>query len=218
MGMFREMSKILPEAVSGVASVKHFTVSNQDSAFTAIRAIQHPGAYVSEGSYCQLLVGRTLMMTDTDMEKRSNRGVVGHAQGNVLIAGLGLGMVLLPILEKPEVTSVTVIEKYDDVVKLVEPSIRTASGKNGSKLKVLVADIFEWEAPKGEKWDTIYFDIWPDICTDNLKDMEKLHRKFAKRKNPGAWMDSWQKDYLKSLKRREKDSYSGLMGRCGWRG
>lgn len=209
LGMeFRPMFQVVPEAVEGIASISHFGVSKKDSAFTNIRAMQNPLEHVSEGVYCRLTVGRTLMMTDTSMEKRSNYGVVSNSRGNVLIAGLGIGMVLLPILEKPEVKTVTVIEKFEDVVKLVEPHIRKAAGKNAEKLRVIVADIFEWVPPKGEKWDTIYFDIWPDMCTDNLDEMEKLHRKFARRKTPGAWMDSWQKAYLKYRKQQEK--------RMGW--
>jgi spermidine synthase len=135
------------------------------------------------------------------MEQRSNIGVVMEAKGHVLIAGLGIGMILLPLLEKPEVKSVTVVEKYADVVKLVEPHVLAVVGKNAPKLKTIVADIFEWVPPKGEKWDTIYFDIWPDLSMDNLEQMEILHRKFARRKAPGAWMYSWQKDYLKYRKR-----------------
>jgi len=205
---FRPMFQVVPEGVEGEVKISHFEVSKMDSTFTMIRAMQNPLSYVPEGVYCRLTVGRTLMMTDTSMEKRSNYGVVQNSRGNVLIAGLGIGMVLLPILEKPEVETVTVIEKYKDVIKLVETHIREAAGDAGKKLQVIVADIFEWVPPKGGKWDTLYFDIWPDMCTDNLKDMEKLHRKFARRKTPGAWMDSWQKDYLKYQKQREK--------RCRW--
>lgn len=201
---FRPMHEIVPEGSQGVAAIRHFTVSKTDSQFTAIRAFQHPDAYVPEGTYCELKVHGGIMMTDTSMEKRSNYGVVRMARGDVFIAGLGIGMVLLPILEKPEVTSVTVIEKYPEVVALVEEAIRKAAGKNASKLKIVVGDVFEYKPAKGEKYDTIYFDIWPDICTDNLEDMAKLHRKFAKaKKTLDSWMDSWMRDRLKSQKRRE---------------
>jgi hypothetical protein len=210
MSMFKPMSQIVPEGVEGHCSISHFGISKVESNFTAIRSAVRSSSleYVPEGVYCRLTVGHTLMMTDTHMEQNSNYSVVRQAKGSVLIAGLGIGMVLLPILEKPEVTSVMVIEKYAEVVKLVEPHIRAAAGENASKLKVIVADIMEWQPPKGEKWDTIYFDIWPDICTDNLKDMEILHRRFAKRKAPGGWMDSWMKGRLKFQKEREK--------RMGW--
>jgi spermidine synthase len=105
------------------------------------------------------------------------------------------------VLDKPEVESVTVIEKYQDVIDLVAPHYAHP------KLTVICADIYEWTPPKGTVYDTIYFDIWPNICTDNLKDMEKLHRRFASKlnkANPHRWMDSWLKDALKAQLRREK--------------
>jgi len=66
--------------------------------------------YIRPGRYARLHVGHVLMMSDTDMERRSNVQVVQQARGHVLIAGLG--MILHPILAKPEVTRVTVVEKY----------------------------------------------------------------------------------------------------------
>jgi spermidine synthase len=201
---FRPMHEVVPEGSQGVAAIRHFTVSKADSQFTAIRAFQHPDAYVPAGNYCELRVHGGIMMTDTSMEKRSNYEIVRFAQGDVFIAGIGIGMILLPILEKPEVTSVTVIEKYPEVVALVEEHIRKAAGENASKLKVIVGDVFEYKPAKGEKYDTIYFDIWPDICTDNLEDMTKLHRKFARaKKDPGSYMESWMRKRLKAQKRRE---------------
>lgn len=196
--------ELVPEGEQGLATVKHFTVSKHDSAFTAIRAMQHPGSYVPEGSYAQLLVGRTLMMSDTSMERRSNVGFTWKAHGKVLVAGLGLGLILFAIADEPKVEHITVIEKYQDVIDLVSPAVKA---KLGDKVTIICADIFDWRPAKGTKFNTIYFDIWPDICTDNLKDMEKLHRAFASKldkSDPARWMDSWQRDALKAQRRREK--------------
>ena len=209
---FHPMIDVIPEGTKGNARVEHVRVSKNASAFTAIRAMAHGlGEYVREGEYAQLYVGNWLVMSDTSMEKRSNRGVLWNARGDVLIAGLGLGMILLPLLEKPEVKSILVIEKSQDVIDLVEPHIRKAAKKKGSsKLTVVCADIFEWAPPKGQKWDTIYFDIWGDISTDSLKDMGKLHRKFGRRKNPGGWMNSWKRAELKlelARQRRQRWGY-----------
>lgn len=202
-GPFRPMTEVVPEGTQGVAQIVHFTVNPEQSRLTALRGAFSPGAYVPPGSYCELRVHGGLMMTDTSMEKNSNYEVVRQARGDVFIAGLGIGMILLPILGKPEVKSVTVIEKYADVAALVEGAVRQAAGENASKLRVIVADVFDYKPEKGVKYDTIYFDIWPEICTDNLKEMTKLHRKFARAKQPGAWMESWLRKSLKARKRRE---------------
>jgi spermidine synthase len=201
------MVGFIPEGEKGEAQVKHVQVGKQDASFTMIRAMAtgDAGRVVREGAYAQLFVNGCLVMSDTQMERRSNYGVVWNATGDVLIAGLGLGMILLPILYDSKVKTVTVIELSQDVIDLVEPHVRKAmSKKNGAKLTVICADIYEWKPPKGVKWDCIYFDIWADICTDNLKDMSKLHRKFARRKKPGAWMNSWQREMLKSRHARDR--------------
>lgn len=208
---FEPMANHIPAGEKGVAKIEHFTVSEQDAKYTSIRAAFNPGRdeYVAPGKYVRLYIGRTLMMSDTRMEQSSNRAVIHHSKGDVLIAGLGVGLILLPILRKPEVKSVTVIEKYQDVVDLVDPAVRSAlKPKLASKLKVITADILEWSPPKGQKWDCIYFDIWPNVCEDNLGEMAKLHRKFARRKrSTDVWMDSWKRGYLQDLRSRSRGYY-----------
>lgn len=203
--MFEKMVKIVPEGEKGGAKITHFEVSKEDASFTRIRAFQHPGAYVPPGRYAKLKVDGELMMTDTQMEQRSNYGIVLEARGDVLIAGLGIGMVLVPVLKNPKVKNVLVVEKSQDVIDLVEPPIRRAlSQRAAKKLTVLQADIFEWQPEKGRKWDVLYFDIWANICTDNLDEISKLHRKFARRKNKGGWMESWQQELLRHRRRQER--------------
>jgi hypothetical protein len=68
---------------------------------------------------------------------------------------------------------------------------------------VIQADAFSWKPPRGELYDVIYFDIWADICTDNLPEISKLKRRYArrlKRKDSGSWMGAWQEPKLRYLK------------------
>ena len=55
---------------------------------TALR----PGEYVPPGRYARLFVNGTMFMSDTPMERNTNYAVVRNAHGNVLIAGLGIGL------------------------------------------------------------------------------------------------------------------------------
>jgi hypothetical protein len=185
------MTKILKPASKGDARIEHFTVSKQDAAFQAMR-----GDCIAPGTYARIYADGELMMSDTDMERRSNWTFAHKAHGRVLIAGLGLGMILTG-MDQAKVTDVTVVEKSQDVIDLVGPHF--------PKVRTICADILAWQPPKGEKWNTIYFDIWPHICTDNLKDMAVLHRRFASRldrSDPDAWMGSWMRDVLKARQRR----------------
>jgi len=202
--IFPNMADVVPEGTIGLAKITHFEVTEDAAKFTSLRAIVTGSrdAYVRPGRYAQLVVGNTLMMSDTSMERNSNYEVVRKAHGRVLIAGLGLGMILHPIAAKPEVTEVVVIEKYADVAVLVQPTLP-------AKVKVIVADIFDWKPAKGEKFNTVYFDIWPNISEDNLEDMAKLHRRFSHYLDRSAyseWMDSWKRGELKSRRARNKRS------------
>lgn len=184
----------------GVAEIKHIEISEKESSFTSIRAmVTRKDEYVAPGTYTQLLINGKIMMSDTSMEKRTNRDLLYQAHGHVLVAGLGIGMVLLPLLKSGKIESVTVVEKYQEVIDLVSPSF----AEFGDKLKIVCADIFEWKPEKGTKYNTIYFDIWPTITTDNLPEMATLHRRFAKCKAEGGWMGSWCKQELLSRKRGE---------------
>lgn len=60
MPTFLNMAEILAPGENGDAKLTHFTVSAQESQFSSIRAMQHPGAYVRAGTYAQLTVGGVL--------------------------------------------------------------------------------------------------------------------------------------------------------------
>ncbi len=203
MSTFTSMREILRPGKSGDARIEFFTVSKRNSQMTALR----PSEYVPPGKYVRLCIGSgpfDVMMSDTPFEQRSNYEVVWQANGDVLIAGLGLGMILVPILAKSEVTSVTVVEKNPNVIKLVEPRVRH------KKLTVIEADILAWRTE--QHFDTIYFDIWREVNLDNLPQIASLHRRFARRKKPGGWMSSWEVDTLRYRARQERDEVGYLGG------
>jgi len=131
-----------------------------------------------------------LIMSDTEMERRTNRFFLTMAEGDVLIGGLGLGMVLLAVQDKESIKSVTVVEKYQEVIDLVVPQLPL----NG-KVAIICGDVFEWYPEKDVKYDTIYFDIWNYVCGDHYEDMKKLHRRYGKKlnhDNPNSWMSCWR--------------------------
>lgn len=139
-------------------------------------------------------------MSDTTGERESNEDVVYAARGDVLIAGLGLGMVLLPILAKDNVDSVRVVEKSKDVIRMVTPRIQEAAGANALKLVVELGDIYTWwPTPPRTRWDTIYFDIWPNIVLhQSFREMQELHKRFRPKLRPRGWMSSWHYEDLKA--------------------
>jgi hypothetical protein len=188
----------IPDGVAGVAKIENFEITEHEVEVARMRACfrrrTNPYDYPPQaGKHVRLFVGGEVMMSDTEMEKASNREFVRMAKGDVLIAGLGIGLIIWPVVNKPEVTSVIVVEKYPDVIKLVSPHVQHP------KLSIANADIFEMKTK--QMFDTIYFDIWPTISTDNLDEMATLNRKFARRLRPGGWRGSWMEDSLKYQRR-----------------
>lgn len=174
--------------------IVHYELTAADLKFCKLRDVisgRHEHLGQEPGTIVQLCNKYgTVMMSDTEMERRTNSYFLYQANGDVLIAGLGLGMVLLAIQAKAEVNSVTVVEIHQEIIDLVVPQLPL-----DGKVNVICGDIFEWYPPTGVKYDTIWFDIWDAITEDNYEEMKKLHRRFARRLNrvnPNCWMSCWR--------------------------
>jgi len=202
--LFPEMANLVPERAQGRASVEHVTVDT-DGGRTACYVYGQFRNPSPAGTYVSLRVTNDagesrVMMSDFHYERATCVEVVERAHGNVLIAGLGLGMILHPILKNESVRSVTVIEKYQDVVDLVLPTLPASE-----KLTVLLDDIYTWKPTLGRRYDVIWFDIWPDIEVTRLPEMAQLHRRFWRylnRANPECWMESWHRQETRRVARR----------------
>ena len=189
----------LPVGRSGAWSVEHFTVSKHDAEFGMLRSVISSGSrgrYVPEGTYTGLFRNGNVIMSDTPDEIRDQRDPINMARGNCLINGLGLGIVAEAMLRKPEVTHVTVVDLSPDVIALVGPHLKT---KYGDRLTIVQADAYDWKPPKDVFYDTVWHDIWDDLCGDNLNGMAKLHHKYGKR---CGWQGSWGKELCKDARRR----------------
>jgi len=136
-------------------------------------------------------------MSDTMMEKKTNFEFTRRARGDVLIAGLGLGMIVLAIQDDPTITSITVIEKSIDVIELVTPQLPL-----NDKVTIIHDNIFAWKPKRGIRYDTIYFDIWPAICGDYYEEMKDLKRKFGfRRRTKYSWMGCWREADMRDAAR-----------------
>ena len=146
-------------------------------------------------------------MSDTPMERNTNDKFLQSANGDVVIFGLGLGLIVFPLLDDKNIKSITIIELYQDLIDIVKPNIE-AKDKH-KKVKIIQGDCFTFEFTKETKFDTIYFDIWIDICGDNYEEQKKLERRFRKhlnKDNPNKFIDSWMKDHYKRENARERRS------------
>jgi len=182
----------------GGAKITKYEFKESENPLYNLRAMRDGGRIfeIYDGEYVRLVVNGELMMSDTPMERYSNRDFIENANGRVFIAGLGIGLIIKAIIDKPEVEEVVVVEKYKDVIDMVAPKF------SHPKLKIVEADIFEYKMGKEEKYDTIYFDIWPKISIENLDEMRVLHARFKYHKrSKESYMESWMRDFLRKRKR-----------------
>lgn len=173
-------------ATSGSWNIERFTVDQRASDFDALRAIISSngfGRHTPPGTYIALKRRGEIIMSNTPDELRDLHPLRWHAEGHVLIAGLGLGCAVDVALACPRVTAVTVVEKAEDVIALVAPSFAEQD-----RVSIIHDDIFTWAPPNGQKYGAAWFDIWDAICIDNLPEMKTLHRKFGRL---AAWKGSW---------------------------
>lgn len=168
--IYKDMRELLEEKEQGVAKL----VKYRAEGFAAMMA------GVPTGDYIKLIVDGELMMSNTPMEKSTSFNFVADAEGDVLICGLGIGLVILPLLENEKVKSIIVIEKYQDVIDIILPQIKPHDKYN--KLKVVCTDCFDYCTK--EKFDTIFIDIWPSINRDiyekEMKPLKSKYKKFLK--------------------------------------
>jgi len=210
--VYEELGKIYPkEAETENWKITRVKVDKHRAAMDSIKFASdgfhyptYPGTFVVLGKKTH----QEIVMSDSNMEKVSNLDVIENAHGNVLIAGLGLGMILIPILKKKEVKHVVVVEKEKEVIDLVLPYLMKYLKKHGLDKKlgeVMNKDIHEvsFDHKNGFKWNTIYFDIWSNICTDNLKEIRALKKRFRKGRAKGCWVGAWMEDELKYQLRRK---------------
>lgn len=156
--------------------------------FVLLRMVRD-GRGSAPGTYTRLLhAERGVVMSDTDSEILDFLDFVADARGDVVVAGLGLGVVTQALLAKPSIKSVTVVEIDRDVIALVAPHLAC------DRLTVVRADARKW-TPK-RRFDYAWLDIWDDICGDHVDDMRALkssYRKHAKR------CAAWCEDQMEAL-------------------
>lgn len=186
----------IPEGKSGDWEVKKFTVTEEEASLDRIRGMFHGGRFTPAGTYTCIKRNGHIIMSDTPDEIQDHSSVIYHATGEVLINGLGIGMVLNAVLQKPEVSHVTVVEISQDVIDLVGSYYKQ---KYGDRLTIICADAFKYRPLKDVYYGAVWHDIWDNICSDNLKEMTRLHRKYSQK---CGWQGSWAKRECMRAKRR----------------
>lgn len=157
--------------------------------------------FVQVGKYTRLRTRLETVMSDTTAEIMDHAEPIARASGICFVAGLGLGVVAQAMLRNEKVKRVDVVEKSTDVIKLVGDHYRQ---KFGDRFNLIHADVFDYR-PRCD-YDVSWFDIWPVIASENLKQMDQLHKKFQSR---SGWLRSWL--YNDCVKMKKAESRRSLI-------
>jgi hypothetical protein len=176
---------------SGDWSIEKFPVQSPGRGDARPACFQSPA-----GIYTRLKKGNEVFMTDLYDEWWTQRMAIEQARvrgGEVLITGLGLGLVVASMLEPPgrRVRRVVVIERSSDVIDLVAPALESRYGK---RFEVVNADAFDWLPPAGQRFSVAWHDIWPNPHEPGvLAQAERLENRYQ----PCCdWQGNWVRDYL----------------------
>lgn len=162
-----------------------------------------PGKYVSLNSKNkkpESYIENTCMMSDTPMERFTNQEFVNIAEGRVLIAGLGIGMVPAALAQKEEVSHITIIELDQEIINLVEPLIRKYV-ENNEKIEIIQADANTFpETYNGPKFDYLWLDIWPEFpnTEEDFEMFESMFNMYDKIMTMPR-MNGWGYDYAAAV-------------------
>lgn len=91
-----------------------------------------------------------------------------NSMGNVLVAGLGLGLVIHELCKNVDVNSITVVEINEDVIELITPLLLTSEYCN---IKIIKDDFYNFINETKERFDRVIVDLW---TTESLDETLKI--------------------------------------------
>ena len=143
-------------------------------------------------------------MTLTPVDLDTSDEAIERAHGRVVTFGLGLGYYAYMVSRKPDVESITVVEKSEKVIALFKKHI-LPQFEHPEKVRIVSADAFEYaenKCPK-ESYDVAFVDTWRD-ASDGAPMYKKM--KALEYLSPNTEFIYWIESFLISRLRAEKFS------------
>jgi len=153
----------IPEAINGDFEIKKVTmdkIAEKDEPLDTYTILYKDGVGI---------------MQDTTHEYQEHQWLWDNATGDVLIGGLGIGFVNQKLMDNPNVTSITIVEKYQEVIDLVWQHC-----PKDSTVTLIHADIETWNPT--QKFNVAWFDTWlhPDAGGQDLIEYNlTMHEKYS---------------------------------------
>ena len=160
------------------------------------REIQRIGFFDSDFSYPAVMEDGHEWMAIKPNETATITFAVNAAHGRVATFGLGMGYYPYLVHLKPDVESITIIERSADVIELFKTHI-LPQFDHPEKVRIVQADAFEYAAKQmpAERFDYAFADTWRDV-SDGLP--MYLRMKKLERLNPATEFSYWVEESLLS--------------------
>lgn len=164
------------------------------------REIPQLGYFDERFDFPAILENGVEWMTVTPNEIETMREPIANSHGRVLTLGLGLGYFAFHASEKPDVESVTVVERDREVIDLFKREL-LPQFPNREKIKIVEADALDYlnRIDLCTRFDSIFADLWHDQ-SDGLALYLKLRRIEVEKRLPRV--DYWIEPTLLSSLRQ----------------
>ena len=172
--------------------------------FDDFREVPPLGFFTEDFEFPAVLEDGNEWMTLTPVDLDTCEDAIAAAHGRVVTFGLGLGYYAYMTARKPEVESVTVVEKSEDVIKLFETYIQPQL-ECADKIRIVNEDAFLYakHTMSSEKFDYAFVDTWRD-ASDGAPMYERM--KALEHLSPDTEFSYWIENFLISRLRAEKFS------------
>jgi len=113
-------------------------------------------------------------MVDDPPHWRAMETYAEHVKGNVLVGGLGLGLIIHALVKNPAVTDITVVERSQEVRDMVWPLVPKRS-PNLKSIGIVMDDFYQFvNEQRHLHWDAIIADLW--VAKDEGEKIMLLYR------------------------------------------
>ncbi len=166
---------------------------------TCIPRVQSPKVEILQmKGYNFLWINDYLWMWDVQAEQESQKDIADEAYGDVLCVGYGLGLVQRYLLDNPKVTSVTTIEKLQQVI---DANLKTFGRVQG---RIIIDDYFKYNN-FDKLFDCVVGDICDDILPSYLPEYIEFKQKTLKHLQPEGKLLQWGGDFFEYLLKEKEE-------------
>jgi hypothetical protein len=168
----------IPSGNSGVWTVDSKMADQEEAALHNLRQkMSEQRRFVEPGVIKRLMCNNNIVMSNSLSELVDHDELMIKARGNILITGLGLGIIAFMLSRNPKVHSIMIIEQSSDVIKLIFPTLKKWAG---CAIQVKQGNAFDYyKLLKTEKFFNYgWHDIWPTLGNENLPEMDDLEKKY----------------------------------------